>query len=486
MEIPELDKLATKEELRVANDRISELDSRINTLASLVDKLVFPSTTIPNPIILPKPVVIPATIKDSEIPQPPADALNTNDFFGDDLGEKINRANAALGDKAGSIIVNPGTILKQVKLSPNRKLFFKEGVFGIVNSSDKSRDWFGAILLNHRNSLFGSGEDKTIFLEPDKFGYIIIQSVGDAEQFSGGIVNSSITEDITLSHFTLLGSSMQKPEGGVRSSIQLGNAKKVRAHYITLNSISCLGFTVGGNSLQGNHADDWIRHHLTFIKSGSQALNIVNGQNIVDEDITFLATGKFIKEQGVTCYDIEPNDPKDIIRNIQLRRVLIDSTNSPLADGKPNVHGNGILVQNNVGTLDFGPVLIEDAKVIGGPLIQNFGGRIATGVYIGGKIAKVDVKRVQVIRVSQCGFRFEEAIDCGGEDLEVISGGTGGLEAFDVLNTSHSVFKNIKASVDPNSLTANDHITERGISDFNDFINCSPKPTLNGKKSIIS
>jgi len=165
----------------------------------------------------------------------------------------------------------------------------------------------------------------------------------------------------------------------------------------------------------------------------------------------------------MTAIDLEPNDPADIIRNIEITNNTIDSTNSGF------LHGNGILVQNNVRTSGFGPVLIKDNKVIGGALIPNSAGSIATGIYVAAFTADVKVLNNIVARVAHAGIRLENSTRNYVVGNKLISSGTGGMNAFEVINTTDSqIFDNV-VLVDPTSPMGTEVIQEAGTSARNSY-----------------
>jgi parallel beta-helix repeat protein len=199
-----------------------------------------------------------------------------------------------------------------------------------------------------------------------------------------------------------------------------------------------------------------------FTKVASQAAAVVNGRNVKIDGNTFKDSGRCCA-QGMTAIDLEPNDPSDIIRNIEITNNTIDSTNSSF------LHGNGILVQNNVRTKGFGPVLVQDNTVIGGALIPNSAGNVATGIYVAGFTQDVKIINNTVRRVAHCGIRLENAIRNYVSGNKLISTGTGGIFAFEIINTTDSqIFDNVVV-VDPKSPLGNEWMTETGTSARNSY-----------------
>jgi parallel beta-helix repeat protein len=142
---------------------------------------------------------------------------------------------------------------------------------------------------------------------------------------------------------------------------------------------------------------------------------------------------------------------------------LIDSTGSNF------LHGNGILVQNAVGTRAFGPVTVKGNTVIGGELAPNLAGNIAVGIYVTSGTQDVTVTDNVVRRVAHSGIRLESSTRNYVANNRLVSTGTGGIYAFEVLNTTDSKILNNIVSVDPNSPLGSSVILERGNSRNNTY-----------------
>lgn len=132
-------------------------------------------------------------------------------------------------------------------------------------------------MLEDNTSVYGEGEDETFLVEPPN-AYICIQSVG-VTQSEKGYSAVGITSKIEIAGFTIEGSNA-KAEGGVSSTIELGNAHHVHIHDVKLKNTTCLGITAGGTGLTDKHAEDWLVENCTFEGVASQNLNVVNGSQI--------------------------------------------------------------------------------------------------------------------------------------------------------------------------------------------------------------
>ncbi|MGH9904131.1 MAG: right-handed parallel beta-helix repeat-containing protein, partial [Pyrinomonadaceae bacterium] len=297
-----------------------------------------------------------------------------NNFPGADLGAKINAADRDLGSSPGEILVKGGgTISTQVVLSPGHTLRFSAGTYTLGTSLL----WEGAFLLKSGTKVVGSGSD-TVIIEPAKTGWIVFQSFNDIRSQP---THSGTDSNIHISNLQIKGAN-PNVDGGVRQTVSLGNCHGCGVENVWFNGTGVIGVQAGGTAAAGNYADDVTIRKNLFTRVASQAAAVVNGRNVKIDGNTFKDSGRCCA-QGMTAIDIEPNDPRDIIRNIEITNNTIDSSNSAF------LHGNGILVQNTVHTSGFGPVLVQGNTVIGGALIPNSAGFVATGIYIA---ATQDVK----------------------------------------------------------------------------------------------
>jgi parallel beta-helix repeat protein len=377
-----------------------------------------------------------------------------NNFPGGDLGAKINAADRDLGGSVGEILVKGGgTVSTQVILNPGHTLRFSAGKYTLKTELL----WEGAFLLQSRTKVIGSGWD-TVIVEPAKTGWIVFQSFNSlrAEPKYGGT-----DSDIYVSNLQIQGAN-PGVDGGIRQTISLGNCHRCAVENVWLNGTGVIGVQAGGSPFGGNYAADVTIRKNLFTRVASQAVAVVNGRDVKIESNTFKDSGR-PKAQGMTAIDLEPNDPGDIIRNIQIINNTIDSTNSNF------IHGNGIVVQNAVRTRGFGPVMVKDNTVIGGALIPNSAGFVATGIFIVSFTQDVSVINNIIRRVAHSGIRLESSTRNYVSGNKLISTGTGGILAFEVTDTTDSQILNNVVVVDPNSPLGNEVIREAGTSARNSY-----------------
>ncbi len=412
------------------------------------------------------------------IPRPSGVVVRVSNHQGADLGARINAADKALGGQKGWILVDTqGELRTQARISQGHTLKFTRGRFPLFNTGI----WTSSIVLESDTAVFGEGIDKTVLVESEN-AYMAIESAGHAETEQGHYATGT-RSNIKIAGFTVEGRNT-RAEGGVRSTIELGNAIGVHIYEVHLKDTTCLGISAGGTGLTGKHAENWLVEHCVFEGVASQNLNVVNGQRITFRQNRFLRSGKICDDgkpcEGVTPIDLEPNSSSDIIKDITIEDNVIDSTDSRFA------HGNGILVQNTVGVRGYGPVRVLRNRITGGPLKDNFSGHIYSGIYVNGG-TNTTISGNEIIRTAHSGIRVENASGLLVERNRLVSTGTGGIESFEVLSTVDSRFVFNSVTVDPRSPLGRAAIVESGKSDRNYYEgNIAPQGiALIGKSSTI-
>jgi parallel beta-helix repeat protein len=377
-----------------------------------------------------------------------------NDFPGIDLGAKINAADKALGSLPGEIFVRDGgTISTQVIIGPGHTLRFARGTYRLTTELWSE----GAFLLKSNTAVVGSGWD-TIIVEPPQTGWQVFQAY---ESSRSQPAHTGMDSNISITNLQIMGAN-PAVDGGVRQTVSLGNCHKCRVEKVWFNATSLIGVQAGGSALKGSFADTVAIKNNLFTRVASQAVAVVNGRNIIIDGNTFKDSGR-PKTQGMTAIDVEPNTRSDIAQRIEITNNMIDSRGSDF------LHGNGILVQNAAETRDFGPVLIKGNTVIGGELIPNVSGNIATGIYIASNTQDVTVVDNIVRRVGHAGIRLQNTTRNHVARNTLISTGSGGINAFEVMDTTDSQIIDNVVSIDPNSLAATSNIVESGNSRNNTY-----------------
>jgi parallel beta-helix repeat protein len=410
------------------------------------------------------------------LPKPSGLIIRTSEVQGQDVGARINAADKALGARMGWILVDvAGELKTRAHISKGHKLKFGKGRFSVVNSGR----YTSAILLEDDTAIYGSGMKETFILE-SRDSYAVISSQGMLDREAGHDA-VGIRSNITLAGFTVEGRNMTA-EGGVNSTIQLGNAHNVHIYNVGLRDTTCLGITAGGTGLTNKHAENWIVEQCLFEGVASQNLNVVNGQKITFRKNIFLRTGKICGNgapcEGVTPVDVEPNTASDVARDIVIEDNLIDSSQSPF------LHGNGIVVQNGA-RANFGNVVVRRNRLIAWPVEQPpTSVRMTSGIWMSG-VSGVLVTNNYIARAAHSGIRMEGCSNVTIERNTLVGTGTGGILSFEVMNTTDSRIAFNVVQGDPNFPWGMDVIKETGSSDRNIYEGNTAKVYLSGKASRI-
>jgi hypothetical protein len=377
----------------------------------------------------------------------------------------------------GWIVVDtPGEIRTQAHIGAGHKLKFGRGRFPAIGFSRDA----AVILLEDNTAIYGSGMNETVLVESPE-SYVVIASAGTLEQERGHL-GTGIRSNITLAGFRIEGANL-KAEGGVRSTIQLGNAHNVHIYNVNLRDTTCLGISAGGASKTGRHGNNWLVEQCLFEGVASQTLNAVNAENVIFRKNIFLRTGKLCEGgkpcEGVSAIDIEPNTWEDRVTNVTVEDNHIDSTDSPF------LHGNGIVVQNGAKCEAFGPIIVRRNKVIGNPLGGTPLSNLTGGIFIF-RAQDVQVLDNVIHRAAHHGIYTEGSSRLLIERNMIISAGTGGISSFQVHSTTDSRIAFNVLKPDPaNPLYGLTEIKETWNSNRNVYEGNEAKVFLIGKESRI-
>jgi parallel beta-helix repeat protein len=418
----------------------------------------------------PVPVVTPAerqtpvpsqTPAPFSVPTPSGLIVKVSAYRGEDLGARINAADKALGQREGWILVDvQGEIKTQIHINPGHKLKFAKGRYVSVNFGRDA----SVILLEGDTAVYGSGMNETVLVESEN-SYVVIASAGASEQ-ERGYGGVGVRANIRIAGLTIEGRNIHA-EGGVRSTVQLGNAHNVRIRNVTLRDTTCLGISAGGDGHTGKYAEDWVVEDCVFEGVASQNLNVVNGQRIIFRRNKFLRAGKLCAGgqpcEGVTAIDVEPNNSTDHARDIIIEDILIDSSDSPF------LHGNGIVIQNGA-RCDFGNVIVRRVKILGFRMDTPAASRITSGIFLM-YVNDVTLSDNEIFRAAHSGIRIENSVRVTAERNTLVATGTGGILSFEVKDTTDSQFN--FNSVQPQMLALGPYgggwIAETGKSDRNTY-----------------
>ena len=261
---------------------------------------------------------------------------------------------------AGCILVADGVLVEGTYRVPQELLnYFKSG-----NGRNPNDSYLTAVQSLSPEQLAGSG---TTILEPAFVidgapipAVTVFQSLADtAASHTGKAKNIAITG------FRIKG-RQQVYDGGVRSSVLLGNCNHCRVSDVFLQDTASIGITAGGSALEeGGNKDNFANDVVIFhnITTGVAAANIaaINSENVhvFENYITKLAHNEPRFGGGACGFDLETNNGADHAKNVWVYNNLFDLEGSYIG-------GNGVCLQVPFSGPNQGKVGAWNNVIIGG------------------------------------------------------------------------------------------------------------------------
>ena len=386
----------------------------------------------------------------------------------DDLGLLINAANKELTDLrgGGSISIEGGGSIKtRVQLDHHTKFDSSTYACDVQGITD-----FGCFLIgdnvlvegtyqppqalleyfrkgkgsNHRDpfllavqsltpqQLAGTG---TTILEPTFASgttpaIAVFQAKGDA-----CCSHTERSKNIAVVGFHIRG-RQQIYDGGVRSTIQLGNCERCTAQNNYLEDTASIGISFGGSGLEKNYfANDCLAYHN--ITSGVAAANIaaVNSENVyITENYAFRLGHHEPRFGGGVCgFDLETNSPADHSKNIFVFNNLYDF------EGSIQSAGNAICLQDPYKGVNRGLVVAMNNVMIGGreDRIYRF---MSNGLFLNG-LKGCQIRNNYIYRTGQNAIQAYGIEGCVIEDNDFESTGGGGNYTVSTEGAVNNIFR---------------------------------------------
>ena len=225
-------------------------------------------------------------------------------------------------------------------------------------------------------------------------------------------------------------------DGGVRSTIQLGNCERCTVQNNYLEDTASIGISFGGSALEKNYfANDGLAYHN--ITSGVAAANIaaVNSENIyVLENYGFrLGHHEPLFGGGVCGFDLETNSAADHSKNIFVLNNLYDFENS--------IHsaGNGICLQDPYKGVNHGLVVAANNIIIGGREDRLYR-YLSNGLFLNG-LKGCQIRNNYVYRTGQNAIQAYAINGCVIEDNDFESTGGGGNPTVSTEGAVNNIFR---------------------------------------------
>ena len=314
---------------------------------------------------------------------------------------------------AGCFLVGDDVLVKGTWQIPKALLeYFKNG-----NGRNSNDPFLRAVQALTLSELAGTG---TTILEPTfANGPVpaveVFQALGDS-----CCSHTERAHDIAVIGFHIKG-RQKVYDGGVRSTILLGNCTHCTAQNNYLEDTASIGITFGGSALQKNYfANDGLAWHN--VTSGVAAANIagINSENLyVMENYAFRLGHHEPRFGGGVCgFDLETNSAADHSRNIFVFNNLYDY------EGSLESAGSAICLQDPYTGANHGVVVAANNVIIGGrdDRIHRF---MSNGLFLNG-LRGCRVTNNYVFRTGQNAIQGYGLRDCLIQDNDFESTGGGG------------------------------------------------------------
>jgi hypothetical protein len=225
-------------------------------------------------------------------------------------------------------------------------------------------------------------------------------------------------------------------DGGVRSTIQLGNCEHCTAQNNYLQDTASIGISFGGSGLEKNYfANDCVAYHN--VTSGVAAANIaaVNSENVyIFENYAFRLGHHEPRFGGGVCgFDLETNSDADHSKNIFVFNNLYDYESSiPSA-------GSAVCLQDPYKGVNHGLVVAMNNIIIGGreDRLYRF---LSNGFFLNG-LKGCQIRNNYVYRTGQNAIQAYSIEGCLIEDNDFESTGGGGNYTVSTTDAVNNIFR---------------------------------------------
>jgi hypothetical protein len=260
----------------------------------------------------------------------------------------------------------------------------------------------------------------------------VFQALGDSHSSHTGI-----SRNIGVIGFHIKG-RQKVYDGGVRSTILLGNCVKCTAQYNYLEDTGSIGITFGGSALEKNNYSDqgliWRN-----IASGVAAANFaaINSENLLVIENYSRRPGHHNPRfgGGVCGFDLETNSPADHTKNIGVYNNLFDYQNA-----FQNSAGNALCLQDPYLGPNHGKVIAANNVAIGGRGEYSDARYMSNGLFLVG-LKQCEIINNYVFRTGQNAIQAYALNGCLIQDNDFESTGGGGNHTVHLTNVQNTTFR---------------------------------------------
>ena len=327
----------------------------------------------------------------------------------------------------GCFLVSDGVYVGGTYRPPQTVLdYFKSG-----DGRNPNDRYLQAVQALTADQLAGSG---TTILEPTFANKTIpavevFQALGDACCSHTGKANN-----ITIQGFRIKGRQTVY-DGGVRSTILLGNCQHCAVMDVYLEDTASIGVTAGGSALESKRADggvnkDNFARDIVFTRNIFSGVAAANSATINTEDA--FVFNNYVRRPGhhnpkfgggVCGHDHETNSPADHTRNIYVYNNLYD-----YEDAHQDAAGNAICLQDPYVGANRGRVAALNNIIIGGRNDVRYR-YMSNGIFLSG-LKDCQINNNYIFRTGQNAIQIYNIANCVIEDNIFDSTGGGGNPSF--------------------------------------------------------
>ena len=259
----------------------------------------------------------------------------------------------------------------------------------------------------------------------------VFQALGDSVESHTGSAR-----DIAVIGFHIKG-RQKVYDGGVRSTILLGNCQRCTAQNNYLEDTGSIGIIFGGSALEkDNYANQGLFWHN--VTSGVAAANMaaINSENLLVIENYVRGPGHRNPRfgGGVCGFDLETNSPADHSKNIGVYNNLFDYENAAF-----EAAGSALCLQNPYKGPNLGKVVAANNIIIGGreDRIHRY---MSNGIFLVG-LKKCEIVNNYIFRTGQNAIQAYAIDGCLIQDNDFESTGGGGNPTVVLNSVGNSIFR---------------------------------------------
>ncbi len=303
----------------------------------------------------------------------------------------------------------------------------------------------------------------------------VFQALGDVlGSHTGKSQNIAITGVVIKGRQTIY-------DGGVRSSILLGNCHNCTIQDVFLWNTRSIGVTSGGSARETNNfSNNVLIWRNSFSQVAAANIAIINGENVIAAENYARKLGHKGFGGGISAIDIETNSPADHTKNIWIINNLADYENASQESA-----GSAFVAQDPFVGMNHGEVVVANNWAIGGRGEYSDHRYMSNGLYLVG-LKQCKVINNYVFRTGQNALQAYNLDGCLIQDNDFEHTGGGGNSTVALRGVINSVLRRNHfrsrpgLAINAQSGLAEEKCSRNNIFD-NNLVNGELKPQLPSK-----